>query len=407
MPKNMHNKTIIILNDYAFVNGGASKVAIDEAVGLKKTGARVIFFAACAPIADELANSGVEIVCLGQKDLANFGKNPLSMLQGIWNFKATRELKKLLKTLDAGNTIIHLHGYTKALSASVVRVAPAQKLKIICTLHDFFTACPNGAFFDYVAVASCQKRALSVSCVARNCDKRAYHHKLFRVVRSLVQKHFGGLPSGVKNYITLSQQSLNLLRPYLPKDAKFYALENPIAAEKLPPINVAKNQETIFVGRLDAEKGIEILLEAAEKTASKLTLVGDGALRGLAQARGNCRVTGWVSPAQVWSELGNARALVFPSLWYETYGLVVAEAAARGIPAIVSDISAAVERVENGVSGWHFKSGDAGDLARVLELIKNDEIVTRAGIAAYNNFWKNPPTSEQHTAQLLKIYDDL
>lgn len=403
----MHNKTVIILNDYAHINGGASKVGIDEAVGLKKTGAWVIFFAACAPICDELINAKIEVICLEQKELINAGKNPLALLQGIWNFKAARELKNLLKTLDAGNTIIHLHGYTKALSASVVRVAISQKFKIICTLHDFFTACPNGAFFDYVSVTPCHKRALSASCVARNCDKRAYHHKLFRVARGLVQKHYGGLPSGVKNYITLSQQSANLLRPYLPKDAKFYALENPIAAEKLPPINVSKNQEIIFVGRLDAEKGIEILLEAAEKTASKLTLVGDGALRGLAQARGNCRVTGWISPAQVWSELGKARALVFPSLWYETYGLVVAEAAARGIPAIVSDISAAAERVENGISGWHFKSGDAGDLARVLELIKNDEVLEKAGQEAYNNFWKNPPTSDFHTAQLLKIYDDL
>jgi len=403
----MQNKTIVILNDYAHINGGASKVAIDEAVGLKKTGARVIFFAACAPIADELKNAGVEVVCLGQKELINAGKNPLAMLQGIWNFKAANELKKLLETLDASNTIIHLHGYTKALSSSVVWVAISQKFKIICTLHDFFTACPNGAFFDYIAVAPCHKRALSASCVARNCDKRAYHHKLFRVARGLVQKHFGGLPSGVKNYITLSQQSANLLRPYLPKDAKFYALENPIPAEKLPPINVSKNQEIVFVGRLDAEKGIEILLDAVEKTASNLTLVGDGALRELAEARENCRVTGWVSPAQVWSELSKARALVFPSLWYETYGLVVAEAAARGIPAIVSDISAAAERVENGVSGWHFKSGDAGDLARVLELIKSDEVLEKAGQAAYNNFWKNPPTSEFHTAQLLKIYDDL
>ena len=403
----MQNRTVIILNDYAYINGGASKVAIDEAVGLAEAGVKVIFFAACGSICEELKNANLEVICLGQNELINAGKNPLSMLQGLWNFAAARELKKLLKQLDKNNIIIHLHGYTKALSSSVVRVAHEQKFKTICTLHDFFTACPNGAFFDYISCKPCQKSAISIGCVVRNCDKRGYHHKIYRVVRGLTQKYIGRLPKNIKNYIPLSQQSVDLLRPYLPKDAKFFPLENPISALKSPPINVRKNSKIIFVGRLDAEKGIEILLEAAKKTQSQLTFVGDGALQQLAKNQENCRVTGWVSPAQVRAELAKARVLVFPSLWYETYGLVVAEAAAMGIPSIVSDISAAAERVQNGITGWHFTSGDAGDLARILELIKDDEMVEKAGIAAYNDFWKNPQILTQHIEKLIEIYNSL
>jgi glycosyltransferase involved in cell wall biosynthesis len=435
----MKNKTIIILNDYANINGGASKVAIDEAAGLANAGMNVVFFAACGPICDELKNANIKVVCLGQKELINAGKNPLAMVQGLWNFKAANELKNLLNTVDKSNTIIHLHGYTKALSASVVRVASQHKITTICTLHDFFTACPNGAFFDYVSCKPCPKTALSLDCITRNCDKRAYHHKIYRVARGLVQKYMGGLPKNIKNYITLSSQSANLLQPYLPNDAKFYPLENPIPVIKSPLINVRANSEIIFVGRLDAEKGIEILLEAAEKTqllslrgkaeaiqnkqenwiASpqvarndegswfSLNFVGDGALRNLVEGKENCQVTGWVSMARVKQELAKARVLVFPSLWYETYGLVVAEAAAMGIPAIVSDISAAAERVQNGITGWHFRSGDAGDLGRVLELVKNDEIVEKAGLAAYNDFWKNPPILAQHIEKLIEIYNKL
>ena len=163
----------------------------------------------------------------------------------------------------------------------------------------------------------------------------------------------------------------------------------------------------IFVGRLDEEKGIKILLDAAGKTQNHITFVGDGALKQLIETQENCRVTGWVSPEQVRTQLAKARVLVFPSLWYETYGLVVAEAAAIGIPAIVSDISAAAERVQNLVTGWHFISGDASDLARVLKLIKDDDLVEKAGIAAYNDFWGNPPTSAQHIEKLIKIYNSL
>ncbi len=401
----MSNPVVIILNDYCHINGGASKVAIDEAAGLAEAGTEVIFIGACGPICPELQNAKLKVICLGQTELINAGKNPLVMLQGLWNFKAAREMRKLLGTLDKQNTIVHLHGYTKALTTSPVRVANSLGFKVVCTLHDFFTACPNGALFDYVKCKPCPKVAMSWDCIKTQCDKRHYFHKIFRVVRTFIQKKFGGLPSDVRDYITLSKQSEALLRPYLPKDAHYHSLENPIDIPPSAPVNVATNRDVVAVGRLDAEKGIEILLEAAKKAGVSLALVGDGPLRGLAESYDNCRVTGWVTPAQVIEELAKARALVFPSLWYETYGLVVSEAAARGVPAIASDISAAAERIEDGKNGWHMRSGDIEDLARCLRLTQDDGIITKAGAAAYSAFWAAPPVRAMHIEKLKIIYN--
>ncbi len=399
------NPIVIILNDYCHINGGASKVAIDEAVGLAAAGQKVIFIGACAPICPELANANLEVICLGQTELIKAGKNPFVMLQGLWNFKAAQTMQDLLKKMDKKNTIVHLHGYTKALTTSPVRVAVKQGFKVGCTLHDFFPACPNGAFFDYVKCTPCPKRAMSFDCITTQCDKRHYVHKLYRVARTFIQQKFGGLPSSVKDYITLSKQSAGLLRSYLPKDARYFPLENPIAIPHLPQVNVAENKSVVAVGRLDAEKGIEILLESAKKSGINLTLVGDGPLRPLAESYQNCQVTGWVTPKQVVEELAKARALVFPSLWYETYGLVVAEAAARGVPAIVSDISAASERVEDNITGWHIRSGDIEDLVRALNITKDDETVKRVGEAAYQQFWKSPPVLTKHIEGLRNIYN--
>lgn len=401
----MKNKAVIILNDYCHINGGASKVAIDEAVGLASAGVRVIFIGACGPVCPELKNANLEVICLGQAELINAGKNPLIMLQGLWNFKATKVMGKLLKELDKSSTIIHLHGYTKALTTSPVRVSNRLGFKVICTLHDFFPACPNGAFFDYIKCEPCPKRAMSWDCITTQCDKRHYLHKLFRVVRTFIQQKIGGLPNKVKDYITLSKQSANLLKSYLPKDARYYSLENPIEIPHLPQVNVRENKLVVAVGRIDPEKGIETLLQAAEKAGVSLTLVGDGSLRNLAESYPFCRVTGWLSPAQVVEELAKARVLIFPSLWYETYGLVVAEAAARGVPAIVSDISAASERVIDGKTGWHMHSGDINDMVRCLKLIADDEVVAEAGLAAYRTFWESPPVLTQHVERLLYIYD--
>ncbi|HYL49479.1 MAG TPA: glycosyltransferase, partial [Stellaceae bacterium] len=115
-------------------------------------------------------------------------------------------------------------------------------------------------------------------------------------------------------------------------------------------------------------------------------------------------VTGWQPRAEIRRHLARARCLVFPSLWYETYGLTVDEAASCGVPAIVSDISAAAERVEDGVSGWHFCSGDSADLVRCLKLIEDDALVRTAGLAAYDAFWRRGESADTHARRLIRIY---
>ncbi|MTK64173.1 MAG: glycosyltransferase family 4 protein [Methanobacterium sp.] len=395
---------VIVLNDFCYIQGGASKVAIEEAIGLARSGIRVIFVGAVGPVCADLRNAPLRVECLNQNQLLDGLRNPAMALQGLWNSKAGRRVGYILRSLPRHHTVVHLHGYTKALTTSPVRTARRLGVPVICTLHDFFAACPNGAFFDYEAAAPCSRRPLSGTCILTDCDKRHYAHKLFRVVRGVIQRFVGRFPSTVVHYITLSDLSAAVLAPYLPARACTYRLANPIDVTRAPPVPVAANRRILYVGRLDEEKGVRVLLQAAAKLALPVTFVGDGPLRPEIEASPGAVVTGWLAGEQVRRHLSAARCLVFPSLWYETFGLTVTEAAALGIPAIVSDISAAAERVEDGVTGWHFKSGDAADLARCLMAIKDDRAVRMAGIAAYHAFWAIAPTPDLHTADLLRIY---
>jgi glycosyltransferase involved in cell wall biosynthesis len=398
-------RIILILNDYCYVNGGASKVAIDEAVALAGADVRVVFLGAVGPVCPQLANSEVEVACLEQPELLSAGSHPAVLLQGLWNQSAYRRVGELLATLNPADTVVHLHGYTKALTTSPVRAAVKAGFSVVCTLHDFFAACPNGAFFDYVERKPCPRTALSMDCITTNCDKRHYAHKLYRVARGAVQRGPGMLPRGVVDYITLSKGSAEILAPYLPTSAQLHPLENIIETVEAPPVDVKANTAVVAVGRLDVEKGIETLIEAARRTGQELLLVGDGPLRQVAEAYERCRVTGWVTPAEVIEYLKTARCLVFPSIWYETYGLVVSEAAALGVPAIVSDISAAAERVEDGVTGWIMRAGDVDDITRCFQAIKDDKAIGSAGAAAYRRFWSDPPTAVRHAAELRFIYE--
>lgn len=396
---------VIVLNNACSAQGGASRVAIDEAVGLSRRGVRVTFVGAGGPVGRELAEAPLDVICMDQPELADAAGRPGILLQGLWNIKAYRTLAGLLDKMDPHRTIVHMHGFTQALSTSVVRCALARSFRLVYTMHDFFAACPNGAFFDYVAGKPCDRTGLSPGCVTTNCDKRHYSHKLYRVARSATQRTIGRFPSGVHDYIALSERSRRMMQQYLPPDARIHAIANPIDVTKAPPVDVARNRSVIAVGRLDTEKGVAVLVEAAEKSGTPVTFVGDGPLRGLVEASNVCRVTGWLQREAVMREIESARALAFPSICYETFGLAVAEAAARGVPAIVSDISAAAERMEDGISGWHVRAGDMQDLIRCLTILRSDDAVSRVGRAAYEQFWAHPFTPDQHVSELLETYE--
>ena len=396
--------TVLILSDFTHVEGGGGKVAINEALLLAKAGIRVIFLAAVGPVDRRLVESSVEVICLNQRGLLDVSSRPGVAFQAIWNHSAFDRMKEILSQLDSQTTIVHLHGYTKALSTSPLAAAQRMGFHVICTLHDFFSACPNGAFFDYVKQVPCTRVALSMDCLTTRCDKRHPTHKLFRVARSVVQRTAGRFPSGINNYIVLSARSAEILRRYVPEDANFFRINNAIDVLRRPAVTVSKNNIILCVGRLDKEKGVTFLADVAASIGMHVVFVGEGPLRNELETRQNVTITGWLSAQEVVAWLDQARCLIFPSLWYETYGLVVDEAAARGVPSIVSDVTAAAERVLDGITGWHFQSGNAAALQDKLKITSDDVAISMAGQSAYQRFWNDLPTPDTHAEELIEIY---
>ncbi len=97
----------------------------------------------------------------------------------------------------------------------------------------------------------------------------------------------------------------------------------------------------LFVGRLSAEKGIGMLLDAwsvSDTGDLTLRIIGDGPLRADVEQRkiGGVELAGWMSPDELAKELRSARALLVPSLSYEPFGLVLIEGMAAGMPVVAS-----------------------------------------------------------------------
>jgi glycosyltransferase involved in cell wall biosynthesis len=401
---------VVIVGDHASVTGGLAKVALDSAIGLKTAGCEPIVFTAVAPVDPRLAAAGIETICLGQQDLLGHGSKVTAALQGVWNAHAAQALETLLARLPRENTLIHVHGWAKALSGAIAGPIRRSGLPRVFTMHDYFLHCPNGGFFDHQLGETCHLAPMSRDCWARNCDSRNYPVKLWRNVRQLITQKIARLEQAFDDFILLSDLQRDMLAPYLPHGARLHRLRNPIEAERLGPREKLGRQgaapgDLLFVGRLSPEKGVMLFAEAARRVGVTPVFIGDGpAAAELAQAYPEARLLGWRSSAEVRAALRGARALVFPSLWAETQGMSALEAMAMGAPAIVSDGCAAREWVENGVSGLWFKSGDAESLAAALREMANDERVASLSRGAYEAYWRDPPTPEAHVADLLAIY---
>ena len=399
--------TIVIINDNAQVNGGATKIAILNARDLANQGHTVYFLCAVLPVGPELQNHPrIKVICSEQFEILNNPNRLQALAQGWWNFKAQRMARELFSSLDPETTVVHLHLWAKALSSSVVREAVAAKLPIICTLHDFLLACPTGTLFHHKSTTICELQPMQLPCIRCNCDTRNYSHKLWRVGRQAIQQQLGLLPGSVRRYIAHSKLVARVMEPHLPPNSVIHHIPAYIETTQDGPASPADNEGFVYVGRLVREKGVLLLAAASMDAGTPITFVGAGELAAeVAAIHPSASITGWVNHGQAVAHLRQSRALVFPSLWYETLGLVVLEAASHGIPSIVSDTSAACEMVLDGVTGLHFRNGDVEDLRRKMVLLQDPALAAQLGREAYDRFWASSFASgAAHLGALEFIY---
>lgn len=397
---------LVIVSDFAHVTGGNAAVALSSAAGLAKRGHAVTLFAGMGPVAPEIADSPVSVVCTGQQAIGDDRYRGRAAIQGIWNVKAARMMAATLGRMEPQRTIVHVHGWDKVLSSSVVQAARVRGAKVVCTLHDYVSVCPNGGFYNHPRDEICHLQPLSSSCVLESCDRRGYGHKLWRVVRHQAQQRWGGLPAAVKHVIVVSDFSRRILTPFLPASVQVHHVRNMVDVPRHTPSDPGAGQAFVMVGRMSREKGPHILASVAGRMPWTVRFVGDGeSVPDIRQLAPRSIVTGWMTKEDVLKEMAAARALIFPSLWHETEGLVVLEAAALGIPAVVADSCAARDLVVDQETGLHFRSGDEQDLQRVMSRLLDPQLARRLGQAAFERYWQTPRSLERHLSDLERVYD--
>lgn len=393
---------VIVVSDFANINGGQAKVAIDSARLLAESGLDVTFFAGGGEPDAALDHPGIRVVALGQNDILSDPNRLRAMSRGIWNAGAARALRKEIARHDPACTVLHAHGYAKVLSPSIGPILTDGPLPAVYTMHEYFLACPNGGFYDYQKGEICTRHALGASCLATNCDVRRPAHKAWRVARQVATWGPGRMPRGLRDVIYISETQRRVMAPYLSARTRLHHVPNPVDLPDPPPVDTAANDIFLFVGRLNREKGGLMFAEAAKAAGVKAVFVGDGPdAKAIRTTNPEAVITGWQTPAQVQEWLSRARALVFPSLWYEGQPLVPMEAIARGVPVICGSWSAATEVVLEGKTGWLYDRPDEEALAGALRAAIVDGMAVDR-VVAMANF-----SPAEHLRRLTEVYKAL
>jgi glycosyltransferase involved in cell wall biosynthesis len=141
----------------------------------------------------------------------------------------------------------------------------------------------------------------------------------------------------------------------------------------------AQNGEPVllYVGRISKEKDLDIVAAAYRKLRARhpdlrMAFVGDGPyLKELREMLPEAVFTGYLSGADLAKAFASADIFVFPSTT-DTFGNVVLEAMASGLPAIVSDVGGPRELVKDGVTGYITRSRDVEDFTNATERLVTD-----------------------------------
>ena len=82
-------------------------------------------------------------------------------------------MEAILRRLPRDETVVHFHQWTKSFSPSVLSVPSRLGMPALVSLHDYFLACPNGAYYRFSDRVPCSLTPMSIPCLAARCDSRS------------------------------------------------------------------------------------------------------------------------------------------------------------------------------------------------------------------------------------------
>jgi len=302
--------------------------------------------------------------------------------------KFHKESAKLFKILDVEEDFDIIHSQSVS-GFGFVEYANSKKPFII-TLHGSFKREVSSAFY----AGGIKNWFVSTP------------YLFLKYILSVKKKEKRMLDAAKKVLTDTKETKLDIMQQYKIPEEKFVLVYNGIDTEKFRPINVENfrnklgfSRESKFIvssGRITRQKGyhllIKILPDLLKKFDTKLIIIGKGEyldnLKKLTEklkVSGTVIFTGKISDKEMINYYNLADVFAFPTLRWESFGIVIAEAMSCGKPAISTNIGAIPSVIDDSENGFLIDSGNTKQLRdKILTLFENEELAKKMGKNARN-----------------------
>jgi glycosyltransferase involved in cell wall biosynthesis len=360
---------------------------------------------------DDLAAAGITVLPFVRSSdeipTLPLGQRASLPVSPIYAGRAQRELLALLRRERPH--VLHLHNPYPLLSPWVVRTAQRQGVPVVHTLHNYRQTCVNGLHL--------RDGAACHDCVGSVVAWPAVRHGCYRGSRAQSTAMAAALAAHRGTWRRLDR--VIALTPAMAEYAQSLGIDRARVVVKPntvpdPGPSEPPGDGFLFAGRLGAEKGVAVLLEAwrrhGEGERGTLRVAGDGPLAGLvrehAARRADVEYLGPLSPDKVTAAMRRCRVVLVPSTWAEVCPRVVIEAMANGRPVLGTNLGGVpwlIGAEEPTPAGWAVDPTPAAlaDGLRLALLAADD-----AGVAARLRYERSFAPSIA-TATLIRTYEDV
>ena len=302
--------------------------------------------------------------------------------------------------------VVHVHNFFPRLSPSAHLAAARMGIAVVQTLHNFRLLCAGALLMRDGQICEDCLGGMAWPALRHRCYRGSLPGTGAVVAMQRATTGSDRWLRSVDRFIALTEFGRDkFIAGGLPAE-KIAVKPNFVASSDVPRPLAERSGGAIFVGRLSSEKGALDLVRAWRNLPEiPLDVIGDGPdldqLRN--EAPPNVRLIGRMPYADTQEAIGNARVLVFPSRWYETFGMTLVEAMAAGTPIVAARLGAAEAILKDRPFARLYTPGDATALVSAVRDLVNDQgNHARAARETYLSLY----SPEQNMVQLEAIYAD-
>jgi glycosyltransferase involved in cell wall biosynthesis len=287
----------------------------------------------------------------------------------VWSRRAVRQLSEAVR--QERSAIVHIHNTFPLLSPAIYGALDWTGAAIVQSIHNYRPICPSANLFrDGRNCTDCVGRRFAFPAIVHACYRESRGGSAVVAAMLAAGRVTKAWEGTVDRFIAPSQTVAETLAgPAIPRD-RIVVKPNFVGGDPQPGTWTERDDTYLYAGRLAPEKGIRTIPAAWARLgglAALCRIAGSGPLDeevgAVAVADPRIAMLGTLNRSALFDELRRARALIFPSIWREPFGLTIVEAFASGTPVIAARFGAPADLIQDGVTGLFFRPGDADDLA--------------------------------------------